>query len=314
MRFLRVLLIIIVLLAVVYGVLAVIAKPRSADDPFMLALPPGGTVLAHAGGNLLWPDNTMRAFLGSAELGSDVLELDVQRDKDGVFMVIHDATVDRTTDGSGAVATMTNAELARLDAGYNWTVDGTRADPPADASFPYRDEGINIPTLSEVLTALPSALVNIEIKEDDAAAGTALCELLRGGDFTDRVMVASFHSSPLRAFRADCPAVATSASRQEVTVFFVLATARLAAIYSPPFDAVQVPQKQGNLTVTTPHFVKAAHSRGVAVQVWTVNDRADMDRLLAMGVDGLITDRPDRALSALGRTFPADAVPLFVQP
>lgn len=314
MRFLRVLLIIIVLLAVVYGVLAVIAKPRSGDDPFMLALPVDGTVLAHAGGNLLWPDNTMRAFLGATELGADVLELDVQRDKDGVFMVIHDATVDRTSDGSGAVAAMTNAELARLDAGYNWTIAGTRADPPASASFHYRGEGITIPTLAEVLAALPDELVNVEIKEDDASAGTALCDLLGSGNYTDRVMVASFHTAPLRAFRADCPGVATSASRQEVTVFFVLATARLAAIYSPPFDALQVPEKQGSLNVVTPHFVKAAHSRGVDVQVWTVNDRADMDRLLAMGVDGLITDRPDRALSALGRAYPADVVPAFVQP
>lgn len=314
MRFLRVLLIIIVLLAVVYGVLAVIAKPRSGDGPFMLALPPGGTVLAHAGGNLLWPDNTVRAFSGAMDLGVDVLELDVQRDSEGVFMVIHDSTVDRTTDGSGAVAAITSSELARLDAGYNWTVAGTRADPPAGAEFPYRGEGITIPTLTEVLTAFPSALVNVEIKEDSGEAGREMCDLLRSGGFTDRVLVASFHTAPLRAFRADCPEVVTSASRQEVTVFYVLATARLAATYSPPFDVLQVPERQGNITVVTPHFVKAAHARGVDVQVWTVNDRADMDRLLAMGVDGLITDRPDRALNALGRPFKGDVVPGFVQP
>jgi glycerophosphoryl diester phosphodiesterase len=312
LRFLRVLLVVILLLAASYAVLALTSKRREAS-PFMQQLPTGGSVLAHAGGNLLWPDNTMSAFTGATTLGADVLELDVQQNAEGVLMVIHDDTVDRTTDGSGRIASLDSSELALLDAGYNWTVTGTRTEAPAGAEFHYRGQGTAIPTLTEVLTAFPDALVNVELKQDDAAAGQALCQLLRQERATERVMVASFHSAPMRAFRSDCPEAATSATRREVTLFYVLARARLARVYSPPFDALQVPVSQGSLTIVTPAVVAAARERGVALQVWTVNERDEMDRLLAMGVDGLITDRPDRALVALGRAYPAGVVPEFVQ-
>lgn len=313
MRFLRSLLVIVAALAAAYVVLALTAKPRPASA-FLGRLPAGGAVLAHAGGNLLWPDNTMHAFENAVALGVDVLELDVHRSRDGTFVVIHDDTVDRTTNGSGAVAAFADAELAALDAGHNWTVDGTHAEPPRGAAFHYRGAGITVPTLTEVLTGFPDTPVNIELKQDDAEAGRALCRQLRREGATERVMVASFHTAPMRAFRAECPEVATSATRREVTLFYALSLAGLSAAYAPPFDAVQVPVRQGDLTVVTPRFVAAAHGRGVAVQVWTINDRAEMDRLFAMGVDGIITDRPDRALSALGRSYPAEVVPAFVRP
>jgi glycerophosphoryl diester phosphodiesterase len=310
-RFLRVLLLIISILAVAYAALALTAKPREASA-FMRQLPAGGSVLAHAGGNLLWPDNTMTAFEGATALGVDVLELDVQQNADGVFMVIHDDTVDRTTNGSGAVLSLAGSELAQLDAAHNWTVAGTRAEAPADARFHYRGQGISVPTLATVLAAFPDALVNIELKQDDASAGQALCRQLQQAGDTGRVMVASFHSAPMHAFRKDCPEAATSATRSEVTLFYLLARARLSKAYTPQFDALQVPVSQGSLTIVTPALLRAAQERGVAVQVWTVNDRAEMDRLFALGVDGVITDRPDRALGALGRSYPAGVVPEFV--
>jgi glycerophosphoryl diester phosphodiesterase len=313
MRFVRVLLVIIMILAVAWAALALTAKPREASA-FMRQLPAGGTVLAHAGGNLLWPDNTMTAFEGATTLGVDVLELDVQQNVDGVFMVIHDDTVDRTTDGSGKVLSLPGSELALLDAAHNWTVSGTRVGPPPDALFHYRGQGIRVPTLTEVLAAFPDALVNVELKQDDAEAGLALCRQLQQEGAAGRVMVASFHSAPMRAFRTGCPEVATSATRSEVTLFYLLARARLSSVHTPAFDALQVPVRQGSLTIVTPAVVAAAQARGVAVQVWTVNERAEMDRLFAMGVDGLITDRPDRALTALGRSYPAAVVPEFVQP
>src|SRR5690606_1850151 len=145
-----------------------------------------------------------------------------------------------------------------------------------------------IPTLAEVLGGAPDIAVNIELKQDSEEAGRLLCEQLQGGGDTQRVMVASFHSAPMRAFRNACPEVATSATRSEVTPFYVLARARLAAVYTPPFQALQVPVAQGGLTVVAPHFVEVAHARNLRVQVWTINDRAEMDRLLAMGVDGII--------------------------
>lgn len=311
MRFLRVILVLIVILAAAYGVLALIAKP-AAEHAYFDQFDESRLVLAHGGGQRLWPDNTMRAFAGSTDIGADVLEVDIHQDADGVFRVIHDATVDRTTDGTGAVADLSGVEIAALDAGYRWTVTGPSS---ADAGeFHYRGQGSTIPTLAEVLAGAPDMAVNIELKQDSEDAGRALCEQLREGGDELRVMVASFHSAPMRAFRQACPEVATSATRMEVTVFYVLARARLAAVYSPPFQAVQVPVSQGGLTVVTPHFIEAAQARNLRVQVWTINERAEMDRLLGMGIDGLITDRPDRALAAIGRPYDATLVPEFVAP
>lgn len=311
MRFLRALLIIVVILAAAYALLALLARPV-AQHPYFDRFATADLVLAHGGGQRLWPDNTMLAFESAVALGADVLEIDIHQDADGEFRVIHDGTVDRTTDGSGALAQLTGAQLDALDAGYRWTIDGPRSG--ADGAFPYRGHGIGVPTLAQVLAAFPDTPTNIELKQDDAAAGRLLCQQLQEAGATARVMVASFHSAPLRAFRYACPDVATSATRSEATLFYVLARARLAALYSPPFQAVQVPVEQGPLTVVTPHFVRAAHARGLRVQVWTVNDRAEMDRLLAMGVDGLITDRPDRALAAMGRAYDQALVPHFVAP
>ena len=311
MRFLRGLLVFVVVLAAAYGVLALLAKP-AAEHAYFDQFSESRLVLAHGGGQRLWPDNTMRAFGGAVALGADVLEVDIHQDADGVFRVIHDSTVDRTTDGAGAVADLRAAELAALDAGYRWTVTGPSS--AATGEFHFRGQGTTIPTLAEVLSGAPTTAVNIELKQDSEEAGRLLCEQLRAAGDATRVMVASFHSAPMRAFRQACPEVATSATRMEVTVFYVLARARLAALYSPPFQALQVPVAQGSLTVVTPHFVEAAQSRNLRVQVWTINERAEMDRLLALGVDGLITDRPDRALTAMGRPFNAQLVPDFVTP
>lgn len=311
MRILRVLLAIVVVLAAVYGALALLNRPRPEHDYY--ARFDGSVVLAHGGGQGLWPDNTLAAFEGSAALGADVLELDVRRDADGVFRVIHDATVERTTDGAGAVAELPGSRIEELDAGYRWTPDGPASDAP-EADYRYRGAGTAIPTLEDVLTRFPDMAVNVEIKESVEDAGTALCSVLESTGSKVRVMVASFNSAPIKAFRRACPGVATSATRDEVTLFFVLATARLSAVYTPPFAALQVPVKQGNITVVTPHFVAAAHARGVRVEVWTIDERAEMQRLLDMGVDGIITDRPDRALALLGRPFDASLVPGFVRP
>jgi len=312
MRVLRVLLAAVVVLAAVYGALALINKPRP-EHAYYARFGGRSVVLAHGGGQGLWPDNTLMAFEGSAALGADVLELDVRRDADGVFRVIHDATVDRTTDGTGAVAELPGSLIEARDAGYRWTPDGPSLDAP-EAEYRYRDAGATVPTLAAVLGRFPDMAVNVEIKETVEDAGLALCSVLESTGSKGRVMVASFNSAPIKAFRRACPGVATSATRDEVTLFFVLATARVSAVYTPPFAALQVPVTQGNITVVTPHFVAAAHARGVRVEVWTIDERAEMKRLLDMGVDGVITDRPDRALTLLGRPFDASVVPGFVLP
>lgn len=306
MRVFRLVFAIVVVLLAAYLLLAGLAH-RRAPAAYFDHLAGGVAVLAHQGGDGLWPSNTLYAFRRADELGVNVLELDVHESADGVLMVIHDDTVDRTTDGTGAVAALTRAELQALDAGYRWSPPG------APGTFPYRGQGITIPTLQEVFDAFPGMPINIEIKPDDAGVARDLCGLIRKDRREDEVLVVSFHPDAIRTFREACPSVATAADPNETRTFYVMARARLAALWTPPTDALQVPETQGSLRVVTPHFVRAAHARGVRVDVWTVNDAADMRRLVAMGVDGLITDRPDRALAVLGR--PADVtLPVGVAP
>lgn len=265
-------------------------------------------VIAHQGGDGLWPSSTRTAYRQAAALGVDVLELDVHLSRDRRLVVVHDDTVDRTSDGSGAVADLRRDEMAALDAGYAWSPGRT------GHTFPYRGGGDGIPTLVEVLTDHPGAPLLIEIKPDDRAAATALCARLRESGRTARTVVASFHEEAMAAFREACPAVATSATPNEVRLFVVLSRLRLDGPYRPPFDALQVPEREGSIRVVTPSFVRAAHAKGIQVHVWTVDEVSAMERLLALGVDGLITDRPDRALRVLGRPLPEGVVPPFVAP
>jgi len=293
MRVFRVVLAVVVVLAAAYLLLAGLSKPRP-PAPYLSHLPRGVTVLAHQGGDGLWPGDTLFAFRHAAAIGADVLELDIHETGDGRIVVIHDDTVDRTTDGSGAVADLTLAQVQALDAGYRWTADGGK-------TYPYRGDGIVIPTLEAVFNAFPGMPINIEIKPDSSKVAADLCRLIQANGRADTVMVVSFHPKAIGAFRRDCPAVATAGDPTEIEIFYVLARAHLGRLYTPPTDALQVPETQGSLTVVTPHFVRAAHGRGLLVHVWTVDQTADMKRLIGMGVDGLITDRPDRALALLGR-------------
>jgi len=156
--------------AVAYGVLAALAEPAPRHPFFDAARTP--EVIAHRGGAALRPENTLAAFLHAVEVGADILEMDLRVTADREIVVMHDATVERTTDGRGAVAALTLAELRKLDAGYRWTPDG-------GASFPYRGRGIRAPALEEVFRRLPNARMNLEMKQFDAAQARALYEKAR---------------------------------------------------------------------------------------------------------------------------------------
>ncbi|MFL6337482.1 MAG: glycerophosphodiester phosphodiesterase [Pyrinomonadaceae bacterium] len=254
-------------------------------------------VIAHRGGAGLWPENTLYGFEHAKALGADVIETDVHATKDGELVIFHDETVDRTTDGTGRVGSLTLAELKGLDAAYRFSPDGGR-------SFPLRGLGISVPTLREVFEALPQMRFNIEPKHGAPALATPLCRLIRERGMTARVLVASFSGSILAEFRRECPEVATSAATGEVASFLTLESAGLAPSYSPAMQALQVPEHAGAVRVLTRDFVEAAHGRNLRVHVWTVNAEGDMRRFIEMGVDGIMTDYPDRLLKVLGRASP----------
>lgn len=275
------------------------------DHPFF-GPPAEGEILvmAHQGGNHLWPDNTMTAFRGAAQMGVDVLELDIASTSDGVLVVIHDLTVDRTTNGSGPVNSFTLEEIRQLDAAYHWP----HHVPVEERSYPYRGQGIVIPTLEEVFLEFPDIRINVEIKQADPPIVEKLGELIDEYDRWDRTLIASFDADTMYAFRARWPQAATSAVEPEVRRFFTMNLLFFGRFYPSPAAAFQVPNRFGNLHVIRPRFVRIANRRGVDVHGWTPNTEEAIQEMIDDGVQGIITDRPDIAMRLLGRdpgTVPA---------
>jgi len=285
----RILLGLLASLFVVYGVLSYLARP-GVDHPFFNQA--GFMVIAHRGGRSLGPENTLYTYQRAMALGVDVLEIDVHLTKDNHLAVIHDKTVDRTTDGSGTVANYNLADLQKLDAGYRWSAD-------IKNPFPLRGKGLKIPSLAEVFQAFPQIRVNIEIKDSDPAAISSLCRTIQDHHMAPKVMIASFDAGALKNFRAACPGVATSAGASDAMLFYVLQKMHLESAYSPEAQALQVPPTYGDLQVVTKRFVEAAHARNLKVHVWTVNETDSMKKFMQMGVDGIMTDYPQRLLEAI---------------
>jgi glycerophosphoryl diester phosphodiesterase len=292
-KIVRALLIIVALAVVVIGVLAILADPAEPKGPFADG-PARPWVIAHQGGDGLWPGDTLFAFENADELGVDVLEMDVHSTADGVLVLMHDDAVDRTTDGSGQISDMTLAQIKELDAGYNWTEDDGQ-------TYPFRGQGITVPTLEEVFNAFPDQLFNIEIKQAEPSITGPFCQLIREHGLTDQVFVASFDQQALDEFRQICPEVATSTGETDGIKLLVPSFVWLEAIHSPKAQVVQTPEEYFGMTVLKQRTVDAAHNRGMEMHAWTINETEDMERLLALGLDGIITDRPDRMLELLGR-------------
>lgn len=284
----------LVLAAAIAWIAAVqLARPAPAHA-FFASERPGVQTIAHRGGAGLRPEETLEAFANAEALGADMFELDVRATADGAIVLLHDATVDRTTDGQGAVAGINLIELRKLDAGYRWTQDGGK-------THPYRGKGIQVPTLEEVFKRHPRMRMVVEMKVRTAQFAQSLCELTREAGMSQHVLVASFDHENLHAFRQACPEVATSMSAREARLFVSMARIGLASAYSPDAAALQVPERFGSLEVLTQGLVQAARGRNLRVHAWTINDDATMRRLIELGVDGIMTDRPDRLLALRNR-------------
>jgi glycerophosphoryl diester phosphodiesterase len=249
-------------------------------------------VFAHRGGAALGPENTIAAFDHGLASGAEGLELDVQLSADGVVVVCHDDTLDRTTDSSGRVAARTASELADVDAGYRFT--------DAGGDHPFRGRGIGVPTLAEVLRRYTNVPAIIEMKIDSVAMGRALADVVRATGTVDSVCAAGFGLHALRAAREALPDMASSACHPEVRLALYRSWAGW-PVRRPPFGGYQVPESAGTLRVVSPRFIRHAHRAGLEVQVWTIDEEADMSRLLEWGADALITNRPDLAVRVRDR-------------
>ncbi len=240
-------------------------------------------LVAHRGGAKLAPENTVAAFRQAVDdWDADILEMDVRLTADGRVVVLHDETVDRTTDGTGSIRRMSWARARELDAGYRFRdLNGQRS---------LRGRGVRIPLFEEVLDAFPRTRINVESKAPEAAR--PLAEVIRSRAAEHRVLIAAEFEGTRREARG-YPGP-WGASRSHLVPFWALSRLPLLGrLYVPSADAFQIPQRSGQIRILTPALIRGAHDRNIPVHVWTVDDPDDMRRLLAWGVDGIQTDRPD---------------------
>ena len=224
----------------------------------------------------------MEAFRSAVEdWDVDMLETDAHLTRDGEVVLIHDPTVDRTCDGSGRVRDMTFSELESLDAGFRFR--------DLEGRHSFRDKGVGVPRLSEVLEAFPRVRVNVETKTREVAL--PLIELVRAFGAEHRVLVAAEHDRDRRPAKGYPGPWGTS--RRQVMLFWAAVRTGTWGAYTPAGDLLQVPEVWKGIRVVSPRFIRAAHACNIPVQVWTVDEEAEMRRLLDWGVDGIQTDRPD---------------------
>ncbi|MFT5893739.1 MAG: glycerophosphoryl diester phosphodiesterase [bacterium] len=246
-------------------------------------------VYAHRGSTVLAPENTSAAFELALGLGADVLEIDVRLTRDREVIVTHDARVDRTCNGHGAVIEKSLVDLKNLNAGWHFTdIKGKN----------YRQENIGLMTLTELFEQFPSARINIDIKDNSQDAAKAVSHAISRAGAESRVNVGSFHAKALAYFRIFSPQVTTAATQPEVAQLYF----GRSLVTSVKYQYLQIPTQYFALPLATQSFIRFAQKKNLVAVYWTINQVADMKTLINRGVDGIVTDRVDLACSLLSKT------------
>lgn len=246
---------------------------------------PKPRLFAHRGASGEAPENTLAAFQRAMMLGVEYVELDVHVSRDGYVVVIHDDTVERTTNGSGTVHGQTMVELQQWDAGYHFSPDGGK-------TFPFRATGVTVPTLAEVFQQCPGVQFTVEIKQQEPAIEEHVIEVVRGCGRGGDVILASEHDRVLQRVRSFAPELATSFAAGEVFDFIQRVATGELVDYRPPGHAIQVPPEFQGVPLVTEQTLAVARECGCEMHVWTINDAHEMARLLELGVDGVMSDFP----------------------
>lgn len=263
------------------------AANPDASNPFRT----GRTlVIPHGGGDGVYPENTLLAYAKTMAMGADAVDVDVRLSSDGIPVLIHDADTLRTTGRQGKVSAMTASQLAKLDAGWSF---GTK-------THPFRNTNTHIPTLETILQRFPKALLSIDLKDESMNMIKPVCELLRAYNRRNDVFVGSNNDAQILAFRERCPDVRTSATMVDV---YASRDARASGAkdFVSAVGVDQPPYRSGGRTLVDKASLDFAHAHGIAVLTWVVNDPADMQHLVDIGVDGIYTSYPDRLLKILRR-------------
>jgi glycerophosphoryl diester phosphodiesterase len=256
---------------------------------------PGPWLVAHRGGSLLAPENTLAAFDRAAALGADAIETDVHLTGDGVVVVFHDDETARLTGAPGTIEGRTFAEVSALDAGFAFTPDGGR-------TFPQRGRGLHPPALSDVLARYPAMRFNVDAKSEDPALASALARTIQAARAEARVCVGAFSDAQAERLGALLPECARFLPEQAATCHVMAAKSGRAGAPCPEgYDLADLPHRLGDQVVVDAPVVAWFHARGIPVHVWTVDEEHEMRLLLGLGVDGIVTDRPDVLARVLGR-------------
>lgn len=243
---------------------------------------------AHRGGAGLWPENTVVAFKAAAKRWPDiVLETDARLTADGHVVLLHDATVNRTTDGKGRIAEMTLADVKKLDAGYRFTPDDGQ-------TFPHRGKGVRIATLAEALAACPNSRFEVEMKPAEGITQPTL-RVIRQAKAEDRVLLASFDSRLMLQAHKLAPNVA--ACHSMINGLGMLRKLReggeVWATYEPQADVLSLMQGMLRQYKVTPDELRAIQAKGIYLQLHTPNTRQRLAEILTLNPDSILTDRPD---------------------
>ncbi len=242
----------------------------------------------------------MYAFERAVNLGVDVLECDIWPTLDGVWVIHHDETIDRTSDGTGRISEINIAELAKFDFAY-------RFDPQQDQRFPLRGQGIRLPRLEQLLRDFDHIPFSIEVKSSQVKYLDELVQLVRDFNAQDRVVFASFHDEVIETLRTLDDSLMTSPTRRETKFHLITQAIGMDRLHTPKSVIYQLPSHYQGRDILTPSFINSAHQNGQLVWAWTIDDPAEAQRLIDLGVDGLMSNRPDLMLKVLGR-MPNDEV------
>ncbi len=244
-------------------------------------------ILAHRGMPEELPENTMPSFKKAYDLGVDVIETDVHFTRDKRFVIIHDPELDRTTNGSGKVIENTIDELKKLDAGYYASYDKGK-------TFPFRGKGITLPSLEEILIEFPDMRINIDLKDNLPHQVSRYYEIIIKCKASERVLTASSHNANLQILRKIAPEMATSFSTIEIVKFIFFSIIRQKKLMSGfKGDAIQLPAYLWRTGLVTESFIKQAHDMGYEINIWTVDRKEEMKKLMKIGVDGIFTNYPE---------------------
>ena len=273
-----------------------LSKPQKRQDKEALQYD-HPIILAHRGGSQIAPENSMVAFKKSAELGVHGFEIDIRLTKDEEIIVFHDEFIDRTTDGAGRVADMTLSELKAFDLGYQFL--------NTQQEYEYRGQSETVITLRELFEEFPQMLINIDMKDspetyEGSLIPSKLWRLIEELSAQNRVVVTSFFDEQIDRFNLYAQnTVALGAGENEVRKAYSAYTSQFGHLYHPRTDVFQIPVRSGVFPLDGEGFINFLSNLNVPVHYWTINDPKTMERLFLAGAKGIITDRPDLAVTLL---------------